>query len=350
MPFVFSIKDTYRQAVEAATGGKNTVMYDDKGNPSIMVAIPRFNIADVIDGGPNDPHPAFIVNGVTKDMIYVSKFQNIVHDSRAYSLPGQDPTTSVDFDQAVNYSKNKGAGWHLMTNAEWAAIALWCKKNGFMPRGNNDYGNDIGAPWEKGVETYGGGDPYQTYRVATGSGPATWAHDGTNDGIFDLNGNVREWTGGLRTLDGEIQVLVDNNASINTKDQTAASTEWKAIASADGAYVVPGTAGTLKYDATSPIQLSDTITTIASVYNAFEDIAVAAGVGTAPAIAKALGLAPVDANHGGDRLYVNTEGERLPYRGGNWIYGTDAGVFYLLLNYERTNSSSDIGFRCAFIG
>ncbi len=40
MPFVFSIKDSYRQAVEAATGGKCTVMYDDQGYPSIMVLFP----------------------------------------------------------------------------------------------------------------------------------------------------------------------------------------------------------------------------------------------------------------------------------------------------------------------
>ena len=31
MAFTFSIKDTYRQAVEAASGGKQTVLYDDKG-------------------------------------------------------------------------------------------------------------------------------------------------------------------------------------------------------------------------------------------------------------------------------------------------------------------------------
>lgn len=39
MAFTFSIKDTYRQAVEAASGGKQTVLYDDKGYPSIMNVI-----------------------------------------------------------------------------------------------------------------------------------------------------------------------------------------------------------------------------------------------------------------------------------------------------------------------
>ena len=72
MASIYSIKDTYRAAVEAATGGKNTVIYDDKGNPSIMVAIPKFKIKDVIDGGSDKVHPAFIVNGVEKDVIWKS--------------------------------------------------------------------------------------------------------------------------------------------------------------------------------------------------------------------------------------------------------------------------------------
>ena len=44
MSFVFSIKDNLRASVEAATGGKVTVLYDDVGNPSFMVRdfrIPR---------------------------------------------------------------------------------------------------------------------------------------------------------------------------------------------------------------------------------------------------------------------------------------------------------------------
>ena len=44
---IISIKDAARQAVEGATGGKVTIMYDDKGYPSYMVRVPKFRIEDI---------------------------------------------------------------------------------------------------------------------------------------------------------------------------------------------------------------------------------------------------------------------------------------------------------------
>ncbi|MGJ9460135.1 hypothetical protein [Oceanobacillus sp. CF4.6] len=41
--------------------------------------------------------------------------------------------------------------------------------------------------------------------------------------------------------------------------------------------------------------------------------------------------------------------ERIPLRGGNWNNGANAGVFYLNLNNERSNSNSNIGFRSALV-
>ena len=339
--------DAMKLSVETLSGGRNTVVLDDRGMPSIMVRIPRFNLSDVIDGAPNTPHPAFIVNGVVKDEILVSKFQNMVMNDRAYSLPFKDPRTSVNFDQAVTFCKNKGAGWHLMTNAEWAAIALWAKKNGTMPRGNTNHGRDHVAIHERGVESHKDGT--QTGRVHTGSGPVTWAHDRTNAGIFDMTGNVWEWTGGMRTNNGEIQVIENNDAADNTKDQSAGSGLWKAILAADGSLVAPGTSGTLKYDGTSPVKLSTTVAATASVSSMFQDIAVEAGI-TIPVIAKALGLAPDGTGYEGrSRFHVNTDGERLPYRGGNWNNASNAGVFAADLNVPRSSSYSVIGFRAAFV-
>lgn len=70
---------------------------------------------------------------------------------------------------------------------------------------------------------------------------------------------------------------------------------------------------------------------------------------TAPAIAKALGLFPISDSLGGDRLYLRNYGERLPFRGGNWLYGANAGVFALDLGSPRSHALSSVGSRPAFV-
>ncbi|RDY70334.1 hypothetical protein DXT76_13785 [Halobacillus trueperi] len=336
MSFILSTKDAYRQAVEAATDGKNTVMYDDRGNPSIMVAIPRFNLSDVIDGAPDTPHPAFIVNGVVKSEIWISKFQNIVHDGRAYSLPGQDPAVYTDFDEAKQYCSAKGGGFHLMTNAEWAAIALWCKKNGTMPRGNNDYGKDHSANYERGRVTYTyDGDTIG--RVATGSGPASWSHDGTNAGIYDLNGNVREWTDGIRIEDGLVYVHNDNDFETPT-DDLAQWVDTGVYFDVEGGNLVLNSSRTNVMDEAS------------SEYKSLEIENLVAATGyTIPDLMKHLAIAPDGTGYEGDRIYNRNYGSRFVSRGGYWSNGSNAGVFYLDSSAERTRSNGSLGFRSAVI-
>ena len=385
MPFTFSVKDSYRAAVEAATGGKNTVVYDDKGNPSIMVFVPKVYLDDLITGAPHDLHPAFKVNGVEIKELWVSKYQNIVVDSRAYSLPMQDPKSYINFDGALQACFAKGSGFHLMSNAEWAAIALLSKKKGTMPRGNNYAGGDISALYESGKETYDwvqssnwnnrarrfdGTNYHHTGRVASGSGPASWTHDGTPEGIYDLNGNVWEWVSGMRLKNGEIQVIKDNDASLLNADHSDTSPLWQAMLQ-DGSLVLPGTASTLKFDNTTagsatqdgndvggdPILNTSIVNKMYtggdvndywrySTCN-FESLAAQSGV-TVPTLLKALGIAPIDAQHGGDGLWVRNYGERLPFRGGYWSYGASAGVFALNLSTARSDSGDILGFRSAY--
>ncbi len=99
-------------AIEALSGGSNTVILDDRGLPSIVVAMPKLYLSDLLEGAPRVPHPAWMVDGMEKDVIYVSKYMNIVRDDRAYSLPAQDPRVFFTYDQAIDFCLNKGAGSH----------------------------------------------------------------------------------------------------------------------------------------------------------------------------------------------------------------------------------------------
>lgn len=168
--------DDFKLAVESLSGGHNTVLLDDLGMPSVVVPFPKLNYSDVFEGGAQEPLPAFVVDGQEKQVVYISKYTNVIVNDRAYSLPMKDPAVSLNFDRALNMCRNKGAGWHLNTNAMFAAIAAWCKKNGTMPHGNNNYGADIEHPHERGVplslDSSG-----KACKTATGSGPSTWYHN-----------------------------------------------------------------------------------------------------------------------------------------------------------------------------
>lgn len=346
-------------AVQLLGGETNKVIYDDVGMPSIMVRFDKGTNADVITGGSENTHAAFSVDGAEKAAFWYSKYQNIrikCADGlyRAYSLPLQDPTTGINFDTARGYCENKGNGWHIATNAEWAWIALQCRKNGFMPRGNNNYGKDHSRPDEKGIVTYTYTDNGTLYngRVATGSGPKSWAHNNDASGVWDLNGNVYEWMGGYRTVAGEIQIIPYNNAANKLNPQTVDSTLWKAIMP-DGSLVDPGTAGTLKWDyANSKITLATEFTLQEDAYKStsFNALALADGV-TCPEIMKALALFPADSgNHGGDYFYMNNgAAERFASRGGSWYGGSIGGVFSLNGSYARSGTSDSVGFRSAFV-
>ena len=341
--------DDLKLSIEALSGGKNTVLFDDLGMPSVMVPFPKLKMSDLIAGGSENIHPAFSVDGVEKSVIYVSKYQNIVLNERGYSLPMRDPRASLNFDQAVAYCRNKGKGWSLTPYSLWSAIALWCRKNGTMPRGNNNYGADHAYGHEKGVPTYY--ESGKIARCATGSGPNTWNHNWMPDGIADLNGNVWEWCAGMRLMNGEIQIIPYANCMAADASMGASSTLWKAIA-ADGTLVEPGSAGTLKYNYVSGhIQLTSGDITPEDTWrgDTYQNMTLDSAL-TVPEIAKALLIYPDEpgGDYGGDGHYMNNSGERLPLCGGGWYDTSYAGVFNVYLSNPRSVSVASVGFRSAY--
>ena len=83
-------------------------------------------------------------------------------------------------------------------------------------------------------------------------------------------------------------------------------------------------------------------------YTTFETLAVKSGF-TVPNLLKYLAIAPIDANHGGDGIWVRDYGECVAFRGGSWVFGSIAGVFALILSNARSLSVNDLGFRSAYI-
>jgi hypothetical protein len=306
---------------------------------------------------------------VEKNEIFIGQYQGIVKDNNLLSIPGVIPTVSQSFDYFREKAANNGVGWHLMTSAEWAAVALWSWKNGSMPRGNNNWGKSEAVAYETGrrVDKAAPGTASGDGKVFTGSGPASWRHNGQVHGISDMNGNVWEWLGGMRLNDGEIQIFANNNAADNTKDQSSTSSEWKAILASDGSLVTPGTSGTLKYDCTvagttdehGDPMLSDTIvnrngtlgdstSTPGYTNGVFESMTVKAGL-TVPALVKQLALYPAGAGLGADQTWVRNYGERLPLAGGSWGRAAASGVFARYLLDPRSHVSSGVGGRSAYV-
>ena len=344
----------------------NVVKTDDTDLPSVLVYIPKFKNSDVLTGGNDSTHPAFIVNGVEIPGFYYGKYQAKVYNSVAYSLPGEDPTASINFDTARARCEAKGAGWHLSTNAEWAAIALWCKKNGFLPYGNNNYGKDSRESNYKAVPSYY--ESNKIARVATGTGPISWSHDKTMAGIWDMNGNVWEWQGGIRLVWGELQILANNDAADPDNPQNATSTCWKAINAADGALVDPErkttdssahvSGKTVKLDYVNNKWTYSTWITNAKDESrscVFYQVAADSSIGDAAKVMlRALALLPdsdvtTDVYEGDYMWWNNGVAERCVCRGGAWIDGSSAGVFSLNGLDSRSGAYTSIGFRAAYI-
>ena len=294
-------KDALRSSVEAATGGLCTVLYDDKGHPSFMRRIPKMRIEDLYpDLGMTGTHPAFIVNGVEKSELFIGMYPASLVDSYAVSLPGMDPANYLSFDSAVSYCKNKGTGWHLMTNVEWALLGALGIKTGFQPRGNTYWGQHHEAKHETGTLAPGASglgvvtDDLHG-RTLTGSGPVSWRHDNSPAGIADLVGNVWEWTGGMRLNAGEINIIKDNDAAAHDVDMSAESSV------------------------------------------------------TVPALLKLLSLYPVDTTNPVGSIWMRNSAERLALRGGSYNRSSGAGLFGLDLACYRSHRTRRVGFRPAFI-
>lgn len=218
----------------------------------------------------------------------------------------------------------------MMTRPEWALLANLSQKNGTLPHGNTNYGKYHTDESEKGERS----DDTSSVTL-TGSGPATWTHDHTPEGVHDLCGNVWEWVRGLRLKDGKLQRAKDNDSALD-QDFTLEGDAWVDVLDNGG----------------SPIYIvaDDRSLRITSDHSKADDNCNGYRWGEVEVDCKSEQLKELALYAGEPESYIwaDNEGEYLPICGGYWSNGSNAGVFGVDLNSPRSVAYSSIGFRSAF--
>lgn len=304
---------------------RNEVIFDDRGRPDILVVFTpdELKLPDTLKGRKVKEYA-------------ISKYPNTMIDGRPYSLPFMPPAVNVNHDEAIRLCEAKGPGWHLITNDEWAALARQSWENDTVPTGNTNSGKSHSHPEQKGTtyqNSYG--------KTLTGSGPIEWNHDRTAEGVADMVGNVWEHVGGVRFLNGQVQIIPNNEAAAGA-DQSPDSKEWTAIYTPDGDPVYYNVKdGEIVLQPTAP-EGKD--------YDGvpFCDLHERADMDVTDKLIE-LGLYPAPGYESEEYFWLDTDGERCVFRGGYWNHGANAGVFALNGGNSRSIVGADIGFRSALV-
>jgi formylglycine-generating enzyme required for sulfatase activity len=200
----------------------------------------------------------------------------------ASSQQGVVPWTQIDQPSARDACQ--AAGYSLATNKQWQASTMAeIGDSSTQPIGNN------GAEGDTGDGTV---DPTNSNRVLTGTGPESWSN---KLGIYDLNGNVWEWTN--TTFDQTSSALYDVSPKDGSGDNHVDS--WNPSVAAPGS-------------------LSDSG-----------------------------GNSDFGADYYYSDLNMNDGDTKAVQRGGDWTNGARPGVFSMDLSDAPSNSHTSIGFRCS---
>jgi hypothetical protein len=245
----------------------------------------------------------------------------------------------------------------MMTFWENAYLMWMSMKNNTEPRGNTRHGksHESGFGYESGVRSDGlmPGTASGTASNRGGSGPSSWSHNRERWGIHDLVGNVWRRLDGMKIVDGLIYLPDDNNYAL-------AEASWPAVhgSSAQAVYfdnTVATTGGAPRLSSARDNALVDpnsssvthTAMTMTAGYDALHATArqkmLEAGIALRLTQAGSNPFAPKGT------VYLRNYGERIPLAGGIWFNTSNAGLSALDLSAVRSNASSFIGFRPAFI-
>ena len=247
---LISINGSLKQSIEAASGGAQTVLVTPKGQLTYMNVINKFNMSS-IDPSLTGTHPAFIVNGVEKEKLYIGTYPGTIKNGELLSLPNTDCTVGQSLATLLNAVRSIGQGHHLMTAVEYGALAMQAALAGKEVQGNtylgrsgldaSQYGRRVdGQSATAGINnsTGVGGN-----RILSGSGPVSFRHNNRYNGVSDLVGNSAEFCAGMRLVNSEFQIFTNNDAALFTADLLDGGA-WKAIDGATGNLITPNGSGT----------------------------------------------------------------------------------------------------------
>lgn len=302
------------------------VIYDANGLPNMMLKLE--NTAPTKD----QADPVFIVKGVEYDSVYLSRFLNSAVKNQVVSLPFRDPLAYISMDDAIERIRQKGEGWHLLTNCEWQYI-----KDTTRPgtHGNTSCGSYHGDESENGIRSEYG-------RTETGSGPAAWFHNGNSEtGIADTIGNVWKIVSGIRLKRGKLEYMPDNDAAAPDADLSEDSKEFLEVL-ANGRPVMIG-----------PGEDGDMMITTGEVegYDAVEREEVSVSLDEVPQILEDLGIIVNDENASKEWFAADAElYEAVCFVGAGYGSTSHSGPSALFLYHPRSHVYTNIGFFSALLG
>lgn len=310
---------------------KAVIVKDEHGLPNYMTMFYLEPLLSTGQGAGFKTPEMFIVNGKAVAAVLISQYTNVMINGIPASLPYQQPAESVSCINAAKLCREKGKGWHLMTNTEWVYLIEEADRLGHKISGNTNHGKNAENTEEKGW-------CYDGYTCLTGLDPLAWSHDGTKDGVFGLCGNFWECVAGLRLHRGMIEYIKDNDAAAADYDEY--STEW-VRATVDGRELF------------LDVQCGKVVLTDGQIAGAYDgghmkDLQLAGSLKEVPEIIHKLGILPRDWKTEKAGIWVDSElEEAVPFRGSSFYDASGGGVAALNLGYPRSLSLGDVSFRSA---
>lgn len=273
-----STQSELKKAVEAASNGKQTVLFTKTGQPTFVNIIKQFNApSELAAAGVTGIHPAFKVGTRVLDQIYVGTYPTALVNGELVSQPWQEPTgfsVLQSTPQALlqQYMTVTGLNAHGCTTAEASALRALAIQANYSPRGNDGLGASASDLTQKGIRVDGKnvGDAVvltntsigsqRSSELLTGSSPTSFRTGNEPTGIAELGQGYSGTTYGVRIVKGEVQVYGDPFA----KNQADASCDvfaaiqasqanfmqgWSAIDATTGALIPPTYTGAFTYNA-----------------------------------------------------------------------------------------------------